>query len=131
MVCPSASGPQPAYPEHPDPFVGTLAATAGSSAAALCRPKGAILFGEHTGTRYDVETGTSGAVLGACDPSCATGLRLVVAGDVEVGPGGEAVGFHGVLVEVMSPLQGSVCLPCIVPCAGRYAIDGAPVTSGP
>ncbi len=131
VICPSESGTEPAYPQVPDPFAGTLAATAGSSAAALCRSKGAILFGAHTGTRYVVQTGTSGAVLGGCDPSCSTGLELVVAGDVELGPVGEAVAFHGVLVEVMSPLQGSSCGACVLPCAGRYALDGAPVASGP
>jgi hypothetical protein len=124
--CTAAVGPPP-YPEVLPGFRATLAADPSTQAAALCRPAKAILFGQRSGTRYVVESGTGGAVLAACSPSCTAALRLVVAGDVVAGPGGEPASFQGALVEVMSWVDGDcgTCLPEPArACAARYALQG-------
>jgi hypothetical protein len=107
-------------------FDGTLSADPASSAAALCRTPGTVLYGPRTGDGFVLETSTDGAVLGEqCAPTCSAELRLVVAGDV-ARAGGEAVSFAGVLVEVMSAASGSACGACTLPCAARYALAGTP-----
>jgi hypothetical protein len=62
--------------------------------------------------------------------SAAVELALLAACEDEVAedcPGdGEAVSFAGVLVEVLSPVDGSACGTCTLPCAARYAITGTP-----
>lgn len=126
--CPANVGPPP-YPDQLDGFPATLSADASTQAAALCRPRGGILFGQRSGSRYAVETSNAGAVLADCTPSCAAALRLVVAGDVVTGPGGEPAAFQGVLVEVMTHVDGDCgsCLPEPArACAARYRLQGAP-----
>jgi hypothetical protein len=82
--------------------------------------------GQRAGDSYLLETSTDGAVLGdECAPTCSAKLRLVVAGDV-LRVDGEAVSFAGVLVEVLSAVDGSACGTCTPPCAARYAITGTP-----
>ena len=116
----------PAIGEPLPPFAATLAADPGSQSVALCSSRGVVLFGQRSGPRYVVETGTSGAVLGGCAATCTAAMRLVVAGDVTTAPGGEPTAFTGVLVEVMSALEGSACGDCTLPCAARYAVTGQP-----
>jgi hypothetical protein len=117
--CPSAW-----FPAQLEGFEGTLSADPASSAAALCRTPGTVLYGPRTGDHFVLETSTDGAVLGQqCAPTCSAGLRLVVAGDV-VRDAAEPVSFAGVLVEVMSAAAGSICGACTLPCAARYALEG-------
>lgn len=126
-------GPALGYPDALVPFDATLAADPVTHAAALCSSRGVVLFGQRGGARYVVETGTTGAVLGAqCAATCTAAMRLVVAGDLATGGEGEPVSFGGVLVEVMSPLAESECGACTgttppaLPCAARYAVTGTP-----
>ena len=97
-----------------------------TAAAAMCKSGGIVLYGARSGARYDVETGTTGAVLGACAETCTAGLRLVVAGHVATAPDGEPTEFVGGLFETMSALDGSLCgEACTLPCEARYAVTGA------
>ncbi len=112
------------WPDDLAPFLGELAGD-GTGVAVLCREKGNVLFGRWNGTRVRVETSTGGAVLGACDPTCAAGLRLVVSGDLAVDAGGAPVAFQGALVEIMEQ-SGGRCGACALPCAARYSLSGAP-----
>ncbi len=126
--CGPGVGPPP-YPSQLEGFRATLSADASTQAAALCRPRGGILFGQRSGSRYAVETTSAGAVLADCSPTCAAALRLVVAGDVVTGPGGEPAAFQGVLVEVMTHVGGDCgdCLPEPArACAARYRLEGTP-----
>ncbi len=92
--CEAALGYEPTIA----PFDGTLSADAGNAAAALCRARGPVLYGQRTGDRYLLEVSTDGAVLGEeCAPTCNAGLRLLVSGDV-LWVDGDAAGFVGVLV---------------------------------
>ncbi len=112
-------------PDQLPAFRATLAVDAFTQAAALCRPGRAILFGQRSGTRYAVETRTGGAVL---PPTCSAALRLVVAGDV-LGTGTPPTSFQGVLVEVLTWVDGDcgTFLPEPVrACAARYALQGTP-----
>lgn len=121
-------GPPP-YPPQLEGFRATLSAGPSSQAAALCRPRGGVLFGQRSGSRYAVETSSAGAVLATCSASCAAALRLVVVGDVLTGAGGEPEAFQGVLVEVMTRVDGDcgTCLPEPArACAARYALQGSP-----
>jgi hypothetical protein len=124
---------------YPDPLAGfdaTLSADPATTAAALCRADGIVLYGERTGpARFAVETGSDGAILGDCSSSCTATLRLVVSGDLVADPGGGPDVFRGVLVEVLTRSRGD-CGSCLPPipgtdpvahaCAGRYAITGTP-----
>jgi hypothetical protein len=126
--CSTAVGPPP-YPDTLPGFDATLAADASTQAAALCRPRGIVLFGQRSGTRYSVEGSTDGAVLASCSPTCSAELRLIVAGDVAVAPDGTPTGFQGILIEVMSLVAGD-CGTCLPPpanaCAARYTLTGTP-----
>lgn len=102
-------------------FGGTLAADGG--AGALCRTAGPVLFGTRTGeNRWAVETGTDGAVLGGCDPTCAARSRVFVTGDV-VPDASAPAGFQGALVEELTQTGGAcgACAPAL-PCARRYVL---------
>jgi hypothetical protein len=112
------------WPQPLPPFTGELTRD-GTGAAALCRERGNFLFGRWSGAHVRVETSTGGAVLGACDPTCAAGLRLVVSGDLEVDGMGAPVAFQGALVEILVQ-SGGTCGACAFPCAARYALTGAP-----
>ncbi len=116
--------PALAWPETVAPFRGELAGD-GTGAAALCRDQGNVLFGRWSGASVHVETSTGGAVLGACDPTCAASLRLVVSGDLAVDASGAPTAFTGALVEIMDRSAGS-CGACALPCEARYALAGAP-----
>lgn len=108
------------------PFRATLAADGFTQAAALCRPGRAVLFGQRTGSRYVVEARTGGATL---PPACSAALRLVVAGDVVPATDTEPTSFQGVLVEVLTWVDGNceAYLPePIRACAARYTLRGAP-----
>lgn len=113
-------------PEELPPFRATLEADADTEAAALCRPGREILFGQRSGTRYVVEARTGGAVL---PPTCSAALRLVVAGDLLPATETTPASFQGVLVEVLSWVDGD-CGPFLPEplraCAARYALQGAP-----
>jgi hypothetical protein len=126
--CPGPVG-YPATGERLPPFDGTLARDPSTDAATLCRPREIFLFGQRTGSRYFLETGSTGAVLEGCSASCAAALRLLVAGEVVDGPDGEAAAFDGVLVEVITYVEGD-CGECLPPgartCAGRFTLDGTP-----
>jgi hypothetical protein len=95
-----------------------------TAAAALCKPGGIVLYGERSGANYAVETGTTGAVLGACAETCTAGMRLVVAGKVATSADGEPTTFDGWLFETMSALDGSLCGGCTLPCEARYRVTG-------
>lgn len=116
-----------AYPEG-IAFSGTLAADPGSGAAALCKERGVVLFGQRSGARFVVELGTAGAVLGGCAASCSALMRLTVAGDVAGSPEGGPTEFEGALVETLSAADGADCGACTpaLPCEARYALTGAP-----
>jgi hypothetical protein len=120
--------PAVGYPDQLPAFQGTLSNDA--SAAALCRPVGIVLYGQHAGDHYDVEGITDGAVLASCGSACAATLRLVVAGDLAVAPDGSPTAFQGILVEVMIQDPASDCGTCLPEpwqaCAGRYTILGTP-----
>ena len=106
-------------------FSGELSSDPTGTAGVLCRASGATLFGTRSGTRWVVEDGSDGAVLGGCDPTCAAHLRVVVSGDVVpdvVSP----TGFQGALVEQLSA-TGGTCGACVLPCAARYALSGTVV----
>ena len=114
----------PAVGEPLPPFDAVLAQDPVTAAAAMCRGGGVVLYGERTGTRYTVETGTPGAVLGTCAATCTAALRLVIAGDVAGDASGAVIGFKGGLFETMSALEGSVCGACTLPCQARYTVSG-------
>lgn len=124
-------GPQvgpPSYPASIGPFEATLAADPSTQAATLCRETGIVLYGDRSGSRYEVEGGTEGAVLASCSPTCDAAMRLVVAGDVIADATGAPASFTGVLVEVMSLVNGDcgACLPApAFACAARYVLTGA------
>lgn len=123
--CPAEVG----HPATLPPFQATLASDPATQAAALCRPNGVVLYGLRSGSRFSVETGTGGAVLGGCSATCSAALRLVVAGDVVTGPGGEPASFQGALVETMTFVAGDcgTCLSEAAPsCAARYTLTGTP-----
>lgn len=128
--CSSAVGPPP-YPDTLPAFDATLAADPSTQAAALCRSRGIVLYGQRSGTRYSVEGTTDGAVLASCSPEgdCSASLHLFVAGDVLVAADGTPTGFQGVLVEEMSQEAGN-CGTCLPPpanaCAARYTLTGTP-----
>lgn len=105
-------------------FSGTLSAGTGST-GALCRGSGPVLRGSRSGARWTVEESTDGAVLAACGSTCGATLRVVVAGDVTLDPGGVPTAFDGALLEVLTPSAGD-CGGCALPCAGRYALTGTP-----
>lgn len=133
--------PVPALPDCPDAvgyvddpgsedlrFQATLAGDPATQAAALCRPNGVVLYGQRSGPRCAVETGTEGAVLNECSATCSAALRLYVVGDVLIGGGGE-VSFDGILVEVLTFVAGDcgTCLTGAAPsCAARYTLTGTP-----
>ncbi len=121
------------YPHLLPPFDAKLAADASTPAAALCRSNGIVYSGERTGTsRYSVEADADPAA--PCVNSlCAAALRVVVAGDVFVDPGGAPQAFRGILVEVLTEERGAcdACLPSVPDanppvraCAARYALTG-------
>jgi hypothetical protein len=128
-------GPQLVYPEALPPMEGTLAADPSGSAAALCRPSGNVMFGQRSGLRFEVETGTAGAILGGCSPSCTAAMRLVITGDVLLDDEGAPRAFEGLLVEELRHVDGD-CGSCLPPvegsdpprsaCAARYALAGSP-----
>jgi hypothetical protein len=124
--CDPPQGPQigPAFPDVLPPFDGLLAADPSGQSAALCRPTGIVLFGQHSGTRYSVQGSTDGAVLASCAATCSAALRLFVVGNVSSDPGGAPSGFAGVLVEEMSKVGAADCGTCTLPCAARYALAG-------
>jgi hypothetical protein len=106
-------------------FSGELASDSAGTAGVLCRASGGTLFGTRFGTRWVVENGSDGAVLGGCDPTCAAHLRVIVSGDVVpdvVSP----TGFQGALVEQFS-VTGGMCGACVLPCAARHALSGTAV----
>lgn len=119
-------------PTLPRPVQGTLSADAATGAAALCRSDGSVMFGQRSGARFVVETETTGAILGACSPSCAAAMRLVIAGDVLFDEAGAPRAFEGLLVEELRKVDGE-CGSCLLPvegsvpprlaCAARYAIS--------
>jgi hypothetical protein len=127
-------GPQLGYLEALPPMEGTLAADPSGNAAALCRPSGNVMFGQRSGLRFEVETGTTGAILGGCSPSCAAAMRLVITGDVLLDDEGAPRAFEGLLVEELRHVDGD-CGSCLAPvegsvpprsaCAARYAIVGS------
>ncbi len=122
------------YPRDLPTFDAKLAETPATSAAALCRSNGVVYSGARTGaSSYSVSADADPAVL--CNATCAAALRVVIAGDVATGAGGEPTGFRGILVEELTASHGGCdgCLP-LVPgtdpaeraCAARYALAGTP-----
>ncbi len=117
------------YPRHVA-FDATLAVDPATSAAALCRPNGAVYSGQETGTRWAVSAEAEPAVL--CKDLCAARLTVVIAGDVTADPSGDPAAFRGILVEVLTASRGDCsCLPPVpgsdppaLACAGRYALTG-------
>jgi len=106
-------------------FSGELSSDATGTAGVLCRASGATLFGTRSGTRWVVEDGSDGAVLGGCDPTCAAHSWVVISGDVVpdvVSP----TGFQGALVEQLT-VTGGACGACVLPCATRYTLTGTVV----
>ncbi len=130
---PSATNPPIRYPPAIGPFDAKLAAAAAGSAAALCRPNGALYSGERTGSTYSLSAEADPALL--CGGVCAAGFRVVIAGDVAVGTDGAPTGFDGVLVETLTALRGA-CDGCLPPVPltdppelageGRFALTAVP-----
>jgi hypothetical protein len=113
------------FPPALAPFKGTLATDATApptSAGALCRSTGHVLFGTRTGRRWKVQTSSGGAVLDACGPTCAATSLVVIQGDV-LPDLASADEFRGALVEKLTRSEGD-CSACALPCAARYDLVG-------
>jgi hypothetical protein len=108
---------------EPRRFAATLSADPAGEAGAVCRSTGAIMYGTRNGTRWEVEAGTDGAVLGTCGPTCAARSDTSVRGDVAPEPDAPT-SFTGALVERFSRTDGA-CGSCPLPCAVRYDLTGS------
>lgn len=122
------------YPLRFVPFEATLSVEPEGTAAALCRPNGAVLTGVRTASGFRVEASAESAIL--CGSACSATLRLVVAADVVEDPGGGPAALDGVLVEVLEEGRGAcdACLPAVPgtepperACAARYRLRGGEI----
>ncbi len=130
---PSATNPPIRYPPAIGPFDAKLAAAADGSAAALCRPNGALYSGERTGSTYSLSAEADPALL--CGGVCVAGFRVDIVGDVAIGTDGAPTGFDGLLVETLTASRGACdgCLPPVpladppeLACEGRYHLTAVP-----
>ncbi len=117
-------GVDPGFPTTITPFSATLASDATGTAGVLCRANGPVLFGTRADNRWMVSDSTDGAVLAACDPTCAARSDVSIRGDV-VPDAISPTGFQGALVEQLTQTAGS-CGACGAPlsCAARYQLTG-------
>jgi hypothetical protein len=126
------------YPHLLPPFDAKLAADPVTTAAALCRSNGIVYSGERSGASHyavEADAGPAAPCTNSTNSLCAATMRVIMAGDVVLDPGGVPQGFEGILVEVLTQEAGAcdACLPPVpdaVPpvlaCAARYALTGTP-----
>ncbi len=125
-----AAGANALYPDTLS-FIGTIAASASGTTAALCvqRVKAEPLVGSQASDAIDVALDTRGALLAGCNPRCAVSVHQRVTGTVQRAPGGAPSGFTGTLVDeatLDATVKGADCTPCTTPCQASYALTGVP-----